>query len=128
MIKTRFEFINGIRKSKGCEDKWVVLLLDGVQMHVTLEMQTFFYENKIDMALRPPNTSEKVQNEDLVTFWQVRNDKILGFNKLKQQRLRYVWKSHQRTNLDFRDLVPTISIALNNAMKPVKGGMLSIYS
>jgi hypothetical protein len=70
MLMSHLKFIDKVREAKGRPDASVMALMDGVQTHVTPTMLEFFALNKLICALRPPNTSHAVQNEDLVTFWQ----------------------------------------------------------
>lgn len=65
-IMSRLKYLNELRAFQHCEDSWVVALMDGCQTHLTEAMLTFYHINKIDLGLRPPNTSERIQNEDLV--------------------------------------------------------------
>jgi hypothetical protein len=93
-----------VRAAKSQPDVWVMVLMDGVQTHVTAPMLEFFAVNNITRGLRPPNTSHLVQNEDLVTFWQFRNDKDSGYNKVKHAHLAKLMNlAVSRNSLDFRD-------------------------
>jgi len=89
MLMHPLKFVDQVRAAaaKGQPDVWVMVLLEGVETHVTAPMPEFFAVNKIICGLRPPNTSHLVQNEDLVAFWQFRYDKDSGYNKVKQAHL-----------------------------------------
>jgi hypothetical protein len=51
-----------------------------------------------------------VQNEDLVTFWQFRNDKDSGYSKVKQSHLAKLTNlAVSRNSLDFRDAMAVIA-------------------
>ena len=58
-----FRFIDKLREAKGQPDLWAIAVLDGVQIHVTEAMHTFFHCKNIYLALRPPWTSHALQNE-----------------------------------------------------------------
>ena len=83
------------------EDEWIVCFLDGVQSHLTENVLKFCVQNNTKLVPRPPNTSDKIQNEDLWTFWILRNDKTFGYNKLKQERFQWVLHNTKRKALNF---------------------------
>lgn len=62
-LMRHFQFIDKLREAKGQPDLWVISVLDGVQIHVTEAMLTFFHCKKMYLALRPPWTSHALQNE-----------------------------------------------------------------
>jgi len=111
MLMHHLKFVDQVRAAKGQPDVWIMVLMDGVQTHVTVSMLEFFAVNKIICGLRPPpNTSHLVQNEDLVTFWQFRNDKDSGYNKVKQAHLAKLMNlAVSRNSLDFRDAMAVIA-------------------
>ena len=104
------KYLNELRVRKGQPNVSIVLLLDGVQTHVTELMLIFFALNNIKLGLRPPKTSAVLQNEDLVTFWQLHNDKVYGFNKLKQKLLiEKITNGHGRSaNINFSEVMPLV--------------------
>ena len=67
------------------KDNGAVIVCDGVGCHMTIAFLEYCSENGFILVLRTPFCSEKQQNEDLVSFWMLKNEKINGFYKLKQQ-------------------------------------------
>lgn len=74
-------------------------------------MLDFFALNNIEPGLRPPNTSHVVQNEDLVTFWQLRNDSTNGINPTKQAWFCKILLETGRTSLNYSDAMPCLTPA-----------------
>jgi hypothetical protein len=65
MLMHPLKFVDQVRAAKGQPDVWVMVLLEGVQTHVTAPMLEFFAVNKIICGLRPPRrTSCKTR-----TWW-----------------------------------------------------------
>lgn len=65
MLMHPLKFVDQVRAAKGQPDVWVMVLMDGVQTHVTAPMLEFFAVNKIICGLRPPRrTSCKTR-----TWW-----------------------------------------------------------
>ena len=121
MLMSYLKFIDKVRVSKGRPDVWVMVLLDGVSTHVTVEMLEFFTIKKLLLGLRPPWTSNAVQNEDLVTFLQFRNDKQFGYNAVKAWHLAKLMNlppPHARSQLDFRDAMAVIAPGWQAAFAP----------
>jgi hypothetical protein len=104
-LQHHLKYLDQLRAHHGQPDAWMVGLMDGVQTHVTVGMLEWFSVNHIDPGLRPPYTSQVVQNEDLVTFWQLRNDKDDGFNATKQAHFAKVYIETGRTSLGFQDAI-----------------------
>ena len=96
----------------------IVLFLDGVQSHLTPHVLQFCAANSIKLVPRPPNTSDKIQNEDLWTFWIFRNHSELGYNKQKQTRFRWILKHTNRFSLNYSDAMEVVTPGWTNAMSP----------
>ena len=56
MLMHHLKFVDQVRAAKGQPGVWVMVLMDGVQTHVTAPMLEFFAVNKIICGLRPPPT------------------------------------------------------------------------
>lgn len=93
-----------------------MLFADGVQSHLTPEVLAFMTANKISLRPRPPNCSDKIQNEDLWTFWILRNSKEHGYNIKKQEKLTWLLHNTDRTSLDFRDAMEVVKPGWQFAM------------
>ena len=112
------EYLDDLRVHMGRPDAFIVVLMDGVQTHVTGPMQTYFASKNLALGLRPPRTSHLVQNEDLVTFLVLRNDADFGYNKTKQAHLAKIqFEREPRTHLDFRDTFAVVNPGWNKAME-----------
>jgi hypothetical protein len=68
MLMMHLKFIDKVRVHHNRPDAKVLVLMDGVQTHVTVAMLEFFAMNNLVLGLRPPNCSHLVQNEDLLSF------------------------------------------------------------
>jgi hypothetical protein len=53
---------------KATAEKPVLLIVDGVQSHLDLDVLRFCKENHIFLVLRPPHTTHVLQGEDVVNF------------------------------------------------------------
>ena len=61
-----------------------VVACDGVGTHMTSEFFDACREHNIVIVLRTPWCSNRIQFEDLVNFWQMKNAKDVGWYKSKQ--------------------------------------------
>tara|TARA_B110001450_G_scaffold256608_2_gene287735 strand:+ start:712 stop:2802 length:2091 start_codon:yes stop_codon:yes gene_type:complete len=66
-------------------DKRAVVACDGVGTHMTTEFFETCRKHHIIIVLRTPWCSNRIQFEDLVNFWQLKNAKDVGWYKAKQQ-------------------------------------------
>jgi hypothetical protein len=109
MLMKHLKFIDTVREHHGRPDAEVLVLMDGVQTHVTVAMLEFMATKKLVLGLRPPNTSHLLQNEDLLSFLVFRNDSEVGYNKVKQTRLAFIMTEKKpRYSLGFQDAMAVI--------------------
>ena len=66
-------------------DRRAVVACDGVGTHMTTEFFDACRKHHIVIVLRTPWCSNRIQFEDLVNFWQLKNAKDVGWYKAKQQ-------------------------------------------
>ena len=66
-------------------DKKAVVACDGVGTHMTAEFFAACRKRHIVICLRTPWCSNRVQFEDLVNFWQLKNAKDVGWYKVKMK-------------------------------------------
>jgi hypothetical protein len=66
-------------------DRRAVVACDGVGTHMTAEFFKACREAHIVMVLRTPWCSNRIQFEDLVSFWQLKNAKDVGWYKIKMK-------------------------------------------
>ena len=112
MFVKYLEYVVSIKK----KEERAVVFGDGVQTHLMHETVTFVLESNIRFVPRPPNTSGKIQNEDLWTFWIFRNHKTLGYSKVKQMHLFKILNREGRTSLGFQDAMAVAKPGWEHAM------------
>lgn len=62
-----------------------VVACDGVNTHMTDRFVSACRAAHIELVLRTPWCSNRIQFEDLVNFWQLKNGKDVGWYKTKQK-------------------------------------------
>ena len=68
-------------------DRKAVGTCDGAGPHMTTAFIERCHVLHIELTLRTPNCSNTIQFEDLVNFWQLKNDSSFGWYKVKQQAI-----------------------------------------
>ena len=67
-----------------------VFVCDGVGVHMTVEFLEYMTLKGWILVLRTPYCSEKMQNEDLINFWALKNCAVVGLYRAKQEKLAAV--------------------------------------
>jgi hypothetical protein len=85
-----------------------VFVCDGVGVHMTLEFLEHMIESGWLLVLRTPYCSEKQQNEDLLSFWALKNGAETGIYRAKSEKLGHVFvasggKRQELTDVELLD-------------------------
>ena len=92
-----------------------VVACDGVGTHMTSEFFEACRKHFIVIVLRTPWCSNRIQFEDLVNFWQMKNCKDVGWYKAKQQAVIEQIHTTGSAALSFARQLELLVPAWNNA-------------
>ena len=96
-------------------DRRAVVACDGVGTHMTDEFLQACRDNFIVLVLRTPWCSNRIQFEDIVNFWQLKNCRDVGWYKVKQQAVLDQLCETGSTSLSHAKQLSLIVPAWNNA-------------
>ena len=96
-------------------DNRAVVACDGVGTHMTTEFFKACREVHIVICLRTPWCSNRIQFEDLVNFWQLKNAKDVGWYKGKQMAVMEQVYERGVASLSFAKQFQVLVPAWNNA-------------
>ena len=108
------------------DGKTRVLVLDGCGVHIDPQFLRDLRKLNIMLVLRVPYGSSKLQPEDLLLFWIVKNDKDVGFYKMKQIKIGILrgMKNKQRGGKE----KTTVALDYLHILECVKPGFEKAFS
>ena len=100
-------------------ERKAIMVCDGCGTHLSPDFIDLLVEKHIVLILRTPNTSQKTQPEDLVSFQRVKNAKEFGFYKAKQLECLHQLASKGRAAIPYDRLFGNcLKPAWENAFSP----------